>query len=290
MGSAMAGKTTAVFFPFDLFGSSGSGAGAQLVADAFQEMLADNRREKVPTRARAYAGKVRFQEFAFETMDDYREWRPQARKVIRHALEHGDFVLWIAGNHLGVLPVYEELGLANRVRKRSEENQTLVVQFDAHLDIYNLSDCTKELSHGNFLLHADGPLPGIINVGHRELLLRPEYVGKYYRQSFAAADLAVDPEPALVAVQEAAGRAGRVFLDLDCDVFDPAYFPGMAHPLPFGVSPQLFLRFLDAAWSANLAGLAISEFEPNRDQIDRSLSTLIWLIEYVLLKRYESAS
>ncbi|HMF17948.1 MAG TPA: arginase family protein [Gemmataceae bacterium] len=276
-------KTTAVFFPFDLFGSGGAGAGAQLLADAFQEMLADNRREKVATRARAYAGKVRFQEFTFETMDDYRDWRSQARKVIRQALERGDFLLWIAGNHLGVLPLYEEL--TSRERKRPEES--VVVQFDAHLDIYNLADCTKELSHGNFLLHADGPLPGLINVGHRELLLRPEYVSKYYRQTFSAADLAVNPEPALAAVREAAGRAGRVFLDLDCDVFDPAYFPGMAHPLPFGISPQLFLRFLDAAWSDNVAGLAISEFEPNRDQNDRSLATLIWLIEYVLLRRYE---
>jgi len=286
----MAQKTHAIFFPFDLFGSGGTGAGALLLADAFQEMLADNRREKIPTRARAYAGKVHFQEFTFETMADYRDWRPNARKAIRQVLEQGDFLFWVTGNHLGVLPVYEELGSASRERKRPEKNHTLVLQFDAHLDIYNLSDCNKELSHGNFLLQADGPLPGLINVGHRELLLRPEYVGKYYQQTFSAAGLAVNPEPALTAVRESCGRAGRVFVDLDCDVFDPAYFPGMAHPVPFGLSPHLFLRFLDAAWSGNLAGLAISEFDPARDRADRSLSTLIWLLEYVLLKRYERGS
>ena len=283
----MAGKTRAFFFPFDLFGSGGTGAGAQLLADAFQEMLEDNRREKIATRARCYAGKVHFQEFTFETMADYRDWRSDARKTIRGVLEQGDFLIWVSGNHLGVLPVYEEFDLASRERKRPEENQALVVQFDAHLDIYNLSDCTKELSHGNFLLHAEGPLPNLMNVGHRELLLRPEYVRKYYQQTFSAADLAVDPEPALAAVREACGGVGQVFLDLDCDVFDPAYFPGMAHPLPFGLSPQLFLRFVEAAWSGNLAGLAISEFDPARDQADRSLATLIWLLEYVLLKRHE---
>jgi arginase family enzyme len=278
----MSGKTRAFFFPFDLFGSGGTGAGAQLLADAFREMLADNRREKVPTRARAYAGKVHIQEFTFDTMPDYRDWHSQARKAIRNVLEQGDFLIWVSGNHLGVLPVYEEL--ASRERKRPQEN--LVLQFDAHLDIYNLSDCTKELSHGNFLLHAEGPLPNLINVGQRELLLRPEYVGKYYRQTFPAADLALDPEPALAAVRKAVAGARRVFLDLDCDVFDPAYFPGLAHPVPFGIGPQLFLRFLDAA--GNLAGLAISEFDPARDQADRSLSTLIWLLEYVLLNRYEN--
>jgi len=219
----MAGKTRAFFHPFDLFGSGGTGAGAQLLADAFREMLADNRREKVSTRARAYAGKVNWQEFTFETMADYRDWRPNARRAIRPVLEQGDFLIWASGNHLGVLPVYEELGLASRERKRPEKNNSLVVQFDAHLDIYNLTDCTKELSHGNFLLHAAGPLPGIINLGHRELLLRPEYMGKYYQKTFAAADLAVDPAPALAAVREAAGRAGRVFLDLDCPPISPPW-------------------------------------------------------------------
>ena len=51
-------KTTAVCFPFDLFGSPGAGAGAELLADELREMLADNRRERVPTRALAYQDQV----------------------------------------------------------------------------------------------------------------------------------------------------------------------------------------------------------------------------------------
>src|SRR5262249_24633689 len=51
-------KTAALFFPFDLFGSPGAGKGAELLADAFREMLADNQREQVPTRARAYQHRV----------------------------------------------------------------------------------------------------------------------------------------------------------------------------------------------------------------------------------------
>jgi len=104
---------------------------------------------------------------------------------------------------------------------------------------------------------------------------------------FAGADLAIDPEPARAEVAALAREAPRVFIDVDCDVFDPAYFPASAHPQPFGLSPQLFLRFLDAAWSDRAIGLAISEFDPPLDQNDRSLATLIWMIEYVLLRRYE---
>ncbi len=272
--------TSAVFFPFDLFGSAGAGAGTELLADAFREMLADNRREQVPTRARAYQGHVRVREFAFATLPAYRDWRAQGRRAVRRALDRDEFLLWVAGNHLGVLPVYDELS--------ARGGSTLIVQLDAHLDVYNLTDCTAELSHGNFLLHCAGPLPPIVNVGHRELLLRPEYTARYYQATFPAAALAVDPGPALDRVRKAAGAAERVFIDIDCDVFDPAYLPGVAHPAPFGLDPHQVLRFLDAAWSDRVAGVALSEFDPARDRNDQSLATLIWLLEYVLLKRYEA--
>ena len=272
-------KTSALFFPFDLFGHSGTRNGALLLADAFQELLADAKREKKPTRARAFASKVRFEEFTLETLDAYQNWRSDARAAIDEVWKRGDFLLWTTGNHLGVLPVYDEL---------AKRGSVVVVQFDAHLDIYNLSDCTAELSHGNFLLHVDGTLPAIVNVGHRELVLKPDHIDRYYRQTFAAAELALDPEPALLAIGEACATAEAVFVDLDCDVFDPAYFPAVAHPLPMGLSPQLFLRFLDAAWSPRLLGLAISEFDPARDRSDQSLGTLMWLIEYVLLRRHEA--
>src|SRR5438128_2299681 len=102
-------KTTAVFFPFDLFGSAGAGTGVELLADAFREILADNKSEQVPTRARAYEGQVRVREFTFPTLPAYEEWRTKARQAVRQAWRRGDFLLWITGNHLGVLPVYDEL-------------------------------------------------------------------------------------------------------------------------------------------------------------------------------------
>jgi agmatinase len=271
--------TSAIFFPFDLFGSGGTRAGAELLADGVREMLADNRREQVPTRAQAYTGKLRIRELSFDRLADYATWRTRARQAARRVLEREEFLIWVTGNHLGTLPVYDELS--------RRAGDTLVVQFDAHLDVYNLSDCTEELSHGNFLKHCAGPLPRVVNVGHRDLLLRPDYVAGYFHRTFAAADIAIDPQPAIAEVARLAAAAAQVFLDVDCDVFDPAYFPGSAHPQPLGLSPALLVRFLAAAWSERVAGLALSEFEPARDDHDRSLATLLWLIEYVLLRRYE---
>lgn len=272
----MSPKTTAVFFPFDAFGSAGAGAGARLLADALRELLDDNRREKVATRARCYAGKVRLHEAAFDRLDALQAWRTTGRKLARQALARDDFLIWASGNHLGVLPVYEELA----------ERDILVVQLDAHLDAYNLSDCTRELSHGNFLLHCQR-LPALVNVGHRELLLRPEHVAKFYRQTFSAAELTIHPEKTLAAIGDACAAAGSVFVDLDCDVLDPAFFPAVAEPVPFGLSPQMLLRLLAAIGFDRLAGLALSEFQPARDAGDRCLETLMWLLEYVLLGVYE---
>jgi agmatinase len=273
-------KSSFVFFPFDLFGSSGTAAGVALLADELREILADNRRERVPTRARCYSDHVRMREFHFETLDDYTDWRRQGRQAVRQVLRQGDFLFWVTGNHLGALPVYDELA--------DSDESTLVVQFDAHLDIHHFRDCTTELSHGNFLLHCAGALPPLMNLGHRDLLLTPEYINRYYRRCFSAVDLAIDPQPAIDELRQKSRSVRRVFLDLDCDAFDPGAFPAVAQPVPFGFNPLLLLRLLDAIWSPNVAGMMLSEFDPGRDRNDQSLAVLVWLIEYLLLRRHES--
>jgi arginase family enzyme len=279
-------RTTAVFCPFDLFGSAGAGAGASLLADAVREMIAENRREQVPTRAAAYQPHLRTRQLAFETLDDYRQWRKRAGQVVRQVFRREDFLLWIAGNHLGTLPVYDELARG----ARAAPQKTLIVQFDAHLDIHQFSDCTSELSHGNFLLHCPRPLPSIVNIGHRDLLLSPEHIQQYYAATFSTDLVAQDPAAVVRWLRRAIRKTKRVFIDIDCDVFDPGFFPAVTHPLPFGLSPSVLLHLLDACWCAQLRGVSLSEFDPGRDRNDESLNTLGWLLEYLLLKRYESTT
>jgi agmatinase len=272
-------KTTLVFFPFDLFGGGGTSEGVHLLAEAVRELIADNRRETVPTRARAYATQLRLKEFTFETMADYGTWRRTGRQAVRQVFRAKDFLLWVTGNHLGALPVYDELSL--------RANTTLVIQLDAHLDIHHFGDCTAELSHGNFLLHCAGPLPPIVNVGHRDLLLPPEYVGKHFRRTFSAAEVAADFDAVVGQLRIESATAENVVLDVDCDVFDPTHFPAVAQAVPFGLTPQQVLRVFDAVWSPKVVGLCLSEFEPGRDRQDQCLAMLVWLLEYVLLRRHE---
>ncbi len=272
-------KTTAFFFPFDLFGSSGTRVGVELLADAFQELLEDNRREKTLTRAKSYAGKVRFEEFLFEKWADYADWKSAPLAAIKEKLESEDFLIWTAGNHLGAMPIYEAL---------ADRADTLIVQFDAHLDIHHLSDCTEELSHGNFLLHLDAK-PNVINVGHRDLLLTAGHIAKSYRAAISAAEIHLDASLQKERLRTLASGFEKIWIDIDCDVFDPAFFPAVAQPLPFGLSPALVLNWIDAIGFGRIAGLSISEFEPARDHRDRSLETLMWMLEYFLLRIHEKA-
>jgi agmatinase len=266
-------KIQAVVFPFDQFGSAGTGAGATLLADALREMLADAKRETSPVRSDAYRDRVRIREFTFDTPAACVDWRKSARQAVRSVLKSGEPVLWLAGNHLGVLPAYDELG-----------TDALVLQLDAHLDVYNLADCTTELSHGNFLLHADGPLPSIVNVGSRDLFLPAGHARKYYREVFTAEDIATDADRVVRRLTELARKSRRLWIDIDCDVFDPAFVPAVQHPQPMGLSPTFVLRLLTSVWSENVVGVSCSEFDPGRDHNDQSLATLVWLMEWCLLQ------
>jgi hypothetical protein len=53
------------------------------------------------------------------------------------------------------------------------------------------------------------------------------------------------------------------------------------------LSPQQLLRIVDAVWSPKVCGLCLSEFEPGRDRQDQCLALLVWLIEFIFLRRYE---
>ncbi len=269
-------KASVIVFPFDLFGNAGTGAGAERLGEFVRELLDDNRQETRPTRCDAYRGRVKVKEFAFDTPKTVQAWRNIGRQTARQCLRNGERVVWLGGNHLSVLPVYEELG-----------PDTLVFQFDAHFDIYQLHNVTANLANGNFLLHAETDLPPIISVGHRDLFLTPGEINTRFSAAYSSLAIANDIERFTKEVRKRAEGAKRVWIDIDADVFDPANVPAVHHPLPFGLSPLLALKLLDAAFDGNVIGVSVSEFDPWRDTNDAGLNVLGWLIEWVLLRWYE---
>jgi agmatinase len=265
-------RAAVVVFPFDQFGSGGTARGAELLGDAVLEMVNDTRAEERLTRPHAYADRVSVEEHPFDTPAALATWRQTGRKVIDRHLAAGTFTVWLGGNHLSVLPVFDALGAGD-----------LVVQFDAHLDCYALHDTAESLSHGNYLLHVEPPRPKVVVVGHRDLFLTAAEV----KRTFAAAVPVEDTATAADLMRRHVAKAKRVWLDIDADVFDPAYAPGVGQPLPFGLTPREVLGLLFTAWGDKLAGISVSEFLPARDVNDRTLELLGWLVERLLLRLME---
>lgn len=280
-------RTAVVVFPFDSFGGSGAGAGAELIADELREIVADNRRESVPTRADSYTRKFRIKEYSFDSLAAMNAWRTTGRQAARPLLEGSpqEFFLWLGGSHLACLPVYEEA-----VRQTG----TWILQLDAHLDIHHFANINPLPTHGNFLRHIErpepeatrGPLP-LIQVGHRDLLLPQEEIDGFFHRTFSAMEFAQRRERVLSELEGFLSVAERIVLDIDCDALDPAFFPGTGRPVPAGLSPADFLQIFGCIPPEKLAGVLVSEFDPGRDQSDRSLSLIVWLLETLLLGRHE---
>jgi agmatinase len=268
-------RTTAVVFPFDLFGNSGTALGAELLGDVLREVQTDTANESRPTRPRRYAEYLKIRDVSFETLDELATWRTVGRQLAKRTLSQNDFTLWLGGNHLSVLPIYEELG-----------SDTLVIQFDAHLDIYNLHDCTLELSHGNFLLHAEEALPRIVNVASRDLFLMPKAKQRVFERVYAIDEVNANFGGMMTELRTLAAK--RIWLDIDVDAIDPQFVPGVCQPMPFGLTPPQFLACLQSLDWSRVVGVSISEFCPGRDVRDASLNFLGWLLEWMLLRVHES--
>lgn len=262
-----------VVFPFDLFGSSGTAAGARLLGDLLREIVDDTQRETKATRQKALEA-ITVDEVEFDDLASLAKWETLGATAAKAALKASDFTLWLGGNHLSVKPLFDAL-----------DPGTLVVQLDAHLDCYDLHDTHSTLSHGNFLREVRNP---IVTLGHRDLFLKPKAIAKTFLDAHSAEDLAIDEVAVLASLKKRVSTAKDVWLDIDADAFDPSVCPAVQQPLPFGLTGHQALRIVHAIGFDKLRGVSLSEFDPGRDAQDRGLEFLGWLIEWLLLKNAEA--
>ena len=61
----------------------------------------------------------------------------------------------------------------------------------------------------------------------------------------------------------------KVWLTVDLDAFDPAFAPGVAHPVPGGLTPRQAIELIqESGW--DLVGMDVVECLPERDKGDRT--------------------
>ena len=268
-------KIPVVVMPFDAFGNAGTGAGALLLSDVLREAVDDTERENGRTRADKYARLLYFVESRFDTLESLTTWREDAAEVAADHVVRSDFSLWLGGNHLSVLPLLEALSPTD-----------LVIQLDAHLDCYDLADTTDELNHGNFLKElTPKQRPKIAHVGNRDLFLTPKDVKPHADAVFSIDRVAANFDDGKTELTAMIAKTKRVWLDLDVDALDPAFAPAVHQQSPCGLTPQQLLTLLLLIPPAKFFGFSISEYDPGRDDGDRTLNLLGWFLERALLHR-----
>jgi agmatinase len=267
-------KLAAVVFPFDTYGSGGSGEGATLLADILHEAIADANSEDVESRISAYTQHLEIVEAEFHEPKDLAQWAKTGHELADTAISENDFTLWLSGNHLGVLPVIKCL-------KKTD----LVIQLDAHFDCYNLPSTHDSLSHGNWLRGLSSKRPKFAHLFSRDLFLPVTEVQKHIDFIATADECMTNWRNLYSQLSGLTDHANRVWLDIDVDAFDPAFAPAVGHRQPFGMTPQQLLEIVALIPATKLIGCSISEFIPAKDRDDSTLNLLGWFVEWLLLRR-----
>ncbi|MET1249333.1 arginase family protein [Sporolactobacillus sp. STCC-11] len=71
------------------------------------------------------------------------------------------------------------------------------------------------------------------------------------------------------------------FITVDCDVFDPSIFPGVAYPIPNGLDYEKYKNIINCL-PKQIVGIDFVEFCPNLDMSNLSVSTISYAILEIL--------
>ncbi|MCS7021714.1 MAG: arginase family protein [Gemmataceae bacterium] len=265
-----------VIFPFDQFGSAGTSHGAEALAEVVREIRQDAHRESQPCRTHVLRDVLALYHPSMTTPQHWQRWRQRGRRLFQRLRQRHPFILWLGGNHLSVFPVLEQL-----------EPDTLVLQFDAHLDIHAFDQTMDYLSHGNYWRFLPAPLPVVWHLGHRDLFVSPQQTAPFFSRVYSAVDLQTRLPEITAHLHQQVRQSARIWIDIDVDVFDPAICPAVQQPLPFGLTATTFWPLWQVAFQGKVLGVSLSEFDPGRDRQEQSLHMLGWLIESLLLQVVE---
>ena len=177
------------------------------------------------------------------------------RECTAQLVAGGKIPFFAGGDHAVTVPAVA--GLAERGERIH------VIQIDAHPDLYpvyegnpNSHACVAarllEMSH----------VASVTQLGIRTLNPVQREHGKHFGDRIRLF-FAYDLPGRLPALQHIPPDA-RVYLTVDLDGFDPAFAPGVAHPVPGGLTPRQVLDFIRAApWK--LVGMDVVELNPSLD-------------------------
>ncbi|MGH9815957.1 MAG: agmatinase [Candidatus Acidiferrales bacterium] len=194
---------------------------------------------------------------------DVGNWKKTAARyesLSRSLFAAGKAPFFAGGDHAVTIPVARALAALGQ--------PVHVVQLDAHPDLYPEFEGDPE-SHACVaarLLEMEH-IASVTQMGIRTMNAIQEESARRFGERLRIVP-AREIENEIPAPAHISGDA-LVYLTLDLDVFDPAFAPGVSHPVPGGLSPRVVLDFLQrAAWK--LVGMDVVELNPRLDHRDRT--------------------
>lgn len=199
-------------------------------------------------------------------------------RAVSEILSHGARPLMLGGEHSLT---------AGAVRGALEHHPDLVViQLDAHADLRD-DYLGEKLSHAcamrrclDLLDEQDeqdkSATPRLLQVGVRSGT-RAEFEELRHSGRYTL------PEGVVLAERIAEFGQRPVYLTVDLDIFDPAYFPGTGTPEPGGINWHEFEQMLAALGRLNLIGCDVMELAPGLDPTDVSSVLAAKVVRELLL-------
>lgn len=195
---------------------------------------------------------------------DLGDWAPQAswkltaeayRESAARLFRAGKAPFFAGGDHAVTVPIVQALVMLGK--------PVHVMQFDAHPDLYPEyeGDRTSHACVAARLLEMEH-VTGVTQLGIRTLNAPQATEAERHRERlliYQACDL-----PGEIPYLEHIPANALVYITLDLDGVDPAFAPGVAHPVPGGLVPRQVLNFLQGfRW--RLVGMDAVEVNPGRD-------------------------
>ena len=184
-----------------------------------------------------------------ETSDYY-------RKQSENIFLSGKKPFFVGGDHAITMPVVEAMAVL--------KEPIHYIHFDAHPDLY--PDYNNNIySHACVcarILEMDH-VASVTQIGIRTMNAMQQQLADKYNAKlrvFYARNL-LQSLPSLAFLEDGA----PVYISIDMDCFDPAYAPGVSHPVPGGLTPRQALNFIqDMRWK--LIGMDVVEVNTEIDQ------------------------
>ncbi len=202
-------------------------------------------------------------------VSDEGDWRPtgawddtrEEYRVRAEGLFAGEAVpFFVGGDHAVTIPLVEALAVL--------DEPVHVVQIDAHPDLYPEfgGDRWSHACVGARILDLDH-VDSLTQIGVRTLNRPQLEVAR--RNTGRLTILEARDAPFRPSDLEHIPEGAPVYLTVDLDGFDPAFAPGVSHPVPGGLTPRQVLGLIqEAPW--RLVGMDAVEVNPARDEGDRT--------------------